>query len=159
MMYNVISSEGTMTIKLTGVIPKYAYKFPDGSTVTYKAVVYDVTLSGQRHEVLIGFAETKVFGTKRRGVVVFVDGHPEAEFVGADDYHVTGRLVAVVRRPDRKYMDVKDLHPEYVGLPVFDHSTFIAKGFKGKAGLVVMECDHDLMIRHALIQTKWRKAR
>jgi len=144
-----------MAIKLVKVDPQYTYRWPDGSIETYKAVVYNV----QSREVSIGFTQKKAYGTMRGRVVVFVDGYPEAEFCGADDYDITGRLVAVIKRPDGKYMDMNELNEEYVGLPIFDHSTIITKGFKGKVGLVATEYDHDLMIRHALIQSKWRRAR
>jgi len=148
-----------MTVKLVKVDSQYTYSWPDGSTEVYKAVIYNVVFSGQSREVLIGFTEREAYGAIRRRVVVFVDGHPEAEFCGTDDYDVTGRLVAIVRGPDRKLMDIDKISVEYVGLPVVEHSTVIARGRKGKAGLVVTECDHDLMIRHALIQSEWRRVR
>lgn len=89
--------------------------------------------------------------------MIFIDGWPEA-----DDYSQTGHLVAMIKKPDGTFMSIKDVHSEYFGLPILDHSSCINKSFGGREGtaaLVVTEDDHKTMIRHAIIQSKWRRAR
>ncbi|MEM2352494.1 MAG: hypothetical protein QXT26_08820, partial [Thermoproteota archaeon] len=113
-------------------------------------------------EIKIGFTDRVAFGKVRKRVIVFVDDHPEAEFAEADDYDQTGHLVAMIRNPDGKFMDINKVHSEYIGLPVVEHSKCIDKSLGGRVGtaaLVVTGEDHKIMIRHALIQSKWRGAR
>ncbi len=150
-----------MPIKFGGV-DRYQYQWPDGTVETYDAVFYDVSFGDRRHSVIIGFTNREAFGRERRRVVIFVDDHPEAEFAGADDYDQTGHLVAMIRRPDGKFMDISSVHSEYAGLPVVEHSSCISRSLGGRDGiaaLVVTSDDHKTMIKHALIQSKWRGAR
>jgi hypothetical protein len=150
-----------MSIKLIDVIKRHVYEWPDGREV-YNAVVYEVRFHGLKHRVLIGFTKREAFQKNRRRVVVFVDDYPEAEFAGADNYADSGLVVAMIRNPDGKYMKTDDIHSEYYGMPVADHSQYISKDFGGREGtaaLIVAEDDHRTMIRHALIQSRWRKAR
>lgn len=151
-----------MPIKVTSVRSEYEYRWPDGTVENYDTISYDAVFGDQRHEVMIGFAERRAFGRDRKRVVIFVDGWPEVEFAGADDYDRTGRLVAMIRRPDGKFMDINDVYSEYVGLSVVEHSRCIDRslgGRDGTAALVVTSDDHKAMIRHAFIQSKWRSAR
>ncbi|MEM3641417.1 MAG: hypothetical protein QXH37_05815, partial [Candidatus Bathyarchaeia archaeon] len=144
-----------MPVKFAG-IKRFEYRWPDGSRERYNAIAYDVIFFGLKHNVLVCFTTRKAFGRKRRRVVIFIDGWPEAEFAEADDYSQTGHLVAMIKKPDGTFMSIKDVHSEYFGLPILDHSSCINKSFGGREGtaaLVVTEDDHKTMIRHAIIQS------
>lgn len=150
-----------MLVRLVDVKDDYEHRWPDGDVERFKAVFYDVVFEGQRRKVVIGFTERKAFGRRRRRVIVFIDEHPTVEFAGADDYDQLGHLVALIKRPDGKFMKIDEvnLYIEYAGMTVSEHSRFIDKslgGREGAAALVVTEDDHKAMIKHALIQLKWR---
>lgn len=151
-----------LLVRLAGVKDRYEHHWPDGSVEEFKVVSYDVVFEDHGHEVMIGFTEREAFGRTRRRVVVFIDGHPIVEFAGADDYEQLGHLIAIIKKPDGKYMRMNEvnLYIEYAGMTVAEHSRFIDKSLGGKEGvaaLVVTEDDHKAMIRHALTQLKWRK--
>jgi hypothetical protein len=153
---------GHVPIRFDHVETKYQYRWPDGSVENYEAVFYDVSFGDRRHRVIIGFTNREAFGRERRRVVIFVDGWPEVEFAGADDYDLTGRLVAMIRRPDGAFMHISSVSSEYAALPVVEHSSCIDRSYGGRDGtaaLVVTSDDHKTMIKHALIQSKWRRAR
>lgn len=151
-----------MAIKLVRVRSGYQYHWPDSSIESYEAIVYEADFGDRRHEIVIGFTEREAFKRVRRRVIVFVDGHPEVEFAAADDYDQTGHLISMIRNPDGTFMSINNVHSEYAGLLVVDHSSCIDKSLGGRAGtaaLVVTSDDHKTMIKHALIQSKWRRAR
>ncbi len=150
-----------MPIKLRSV-GKYTHTFPDKTTENYDAIFYDAEFGDWRGEIIIGFTYREAYGRSRRRVVVFIDKHPEAEFVGSDDYDKTGHLVALIRRRDGKYMRINGIHPIYAGFNIVNHSSQISKNLGGREGfaaLLVTEDDHKTMILHAIIQSTWRRAR
>jgi len=85
---------------------KFQYCWPKGPVEDYDGIIYDVTFHGEKHIVLIGFTMREAFRKRRRRVVVFIDNKPEAEFAGADDYDQTGHIVAMIKRPDGKFMKI-----------------------------------------------------
>lgn len=118
--------------------------------------------SGTASKILVGFTDRRAFGKVRKRVIVFVDGWPEAGFAGTDDYDKTGHLVAMIKRPDGKFMDINRVHSEYMGLPVVEHTSCIDRSLGGRTGtaaLIVTSNEHKTMIKHALIQSEWKRAR
>jgi len=151
-----------MSIKFAGVKDNFTHKWPDGCIEEYEAISYKVYFDNKEHDVVIGFTERKAYGKTRRRIIVFIDGKPEAEFVATDDYDYTGHLVAIIKTPEGKLMDISRIHSEYIGLPVVEHARHINKslgGKSGKAALIVTADDHKTIIKHAIIQSKWRKAK
>jgi predicted transcriptional regulator len=148
-----------MAIKIDRVDENYKHRFPDGNVYTYHAVVYEVRSSDRSYRAVIGFTEKGKYGKLRTIADVFINGHHEAEFVGTDDYDMTGNLVALIKGPDGDFMHIKKIDQRYAGFNVVDHSSQISEGKKGCAALLVSSEDHRTMIQHALIQREWRRAR
>ena len=119
-----------MTIKLVEVDGKYQYTWPDGNKETYNAIIYRAKFGDREGKVVIGFTERVAYKKLRKRVVVFVDGYPEVEFAGTDDYDTTGNLVALIKKPDGKLMRIGEIHSEYSGLSVVDHSSQISKEWR-----------------------------
>ena len=42
------------------------------------------------HRVRIGFGSRPTYGRERKRILVWIDSHPQAEFLGADDFERTG---------------------------------------------------------------------
>jgi hypothetical protein len=148
-----------MAIKLVGVNKEYTYTWPDGNIEIYNAVIYEAEFGDWKGEIVVGFTEREGYGKLRKRAIVFINGHPEAEFVGTDDYDKTGHLAALIKRPDGKFMRIDEIDRRYAGFNVVNHSSQIREGREGFAALLVSSDDHKTMIQHALIQWEWRRAR
>ncbi len=44
----------------------------------------------------IGFGERYAYGKKRKRVVVWIDGHSEAQFLGAEDFGQSGEVLSEI---------------------------------------------------------------
>lgn len=76
----------------------YHYKWPSGDSETYLAwIEYEARADNGTHTIRIGFGTRPVYGQARPRVVVWIDGHPQAEFFGADDYAASGELLTEIR--------------------------------------------------------------
>jgi len=76
----------------------YIYQWPCGNEepyphwVDYRAIGVD-----GEHTVRIGFRARHTYGRDRKRVVVWIDGHPHAEFFGADDFDSSGDILAEIK--------------------------------------------------------------
>ena len=76
----------------------YEYKWPDGYVEPYSARVdYQTTADDGQHRVRIAVGRREVYGRDRVRVVVFVDGYPHAEFLGADDFDASGDVLSEIK--------------------------------------------------------------
>jgi hypothetical protein len=134
---------------------------------------YRVFMGTTRAEgaVYIGLGETvrkNKWGRDRKYVVAFLtSGSPQqplAEFVAADDYEQTRELVAVVRGSDggRRMYGAGDALPE-VYKERFRTQMYsdrvVHRGVWNKVVVVAREDDDEVMLNHALIQSRRRHAR
>ena len=155
-----------------GIIKPYEYCWPpcrgrkDLETFE-EARCFEVIEEGVRHRFYIAYGFRWAYGRNRRRVVVFRVGlrggipTPIVEFAGTDDYSSTRSVVSLIKRPDKKYMRTWEVNSylEYAELTshIVDHASVIRRGRKGYASLHVKEDDVDGILRHALIQYKWRR--
>jgi len=114
-----------------------------------------------RFRVAIGWRD--VYGENRARVVVFVDGHAEVEFFGADDFAISGEVLAEIKVPgdvgERICRYPEEAVPERyvmfntVGLPV----RASGKWLRGAWGVVVNIADHRTMIALAALRKRERE--
>jgi hypothetical protein len=83
-----------------------------------------------------------------------------AEFLATDDHAETGELIAIIKGKDGggAFFDPDDVLPEaYRDWKVERYRDRVSRpGSYDKAGLVVGESDHDIMLAHTWIQIRLR---
>jgi len=154
-----------------GVIRPYEYCWPpcrseENKEVFEEARCFEVYVNGRMQKFLIAYGYREAFGRNRRRIVVYRAGlrggkpMPVVEFAGTDDYNNTKNVVSIIKKPDRKFMKVKEvmLYPEYSKIRhyIVEHATAIKRGKLGYAALRAREDDIKLILYHALTQYKWR---
>jgi hypothetical protein len=98
--------------------------------------------------VRIGFGTRFAYGQERKRVVVWIDGHPHAEFVGADDFDRSGEVLSEIKLPgdrgERLCRYLSEPVPErYAALPLVGLPTRISGPGVHKAWAVVVSiADH-----------------
>ena len=113
----------------------YQHRWPDGSMEPYPSwVEYRARSADGDHTVRVAFGDRNTYGRQRRRVLVLIDGHPHAEFLGADDLHRTGDILSEIKVPgdvgERMCRYPDEVVPErYGGLPVFGSQ----RGCQGRA--------------------------
>lgn len=77
----------------------FTYQWPEG-TETYDCFVeYIVMDEDGEHDVKIGFGKRHTYGRDRIRIVVWIDGHPHVEFLGADDFEQSGEVLSEIKVP------------------------------------------------------------
>jgi hypothetical protein len=137
----------------------YRYKWPDGTIETYLNWIDYQALAGDgKHKIKIGFCRRTVYGQKRERVTVWIDGYPQTEFFGADDFEASGEVLSEIR----VHRDVGEVLCRYpddaiperysvfntVGLPARVH----AKGVRNAWAVVANISDHRSMIGLAALR-------
>lgn len=111
-------------LDITGAGLNYTYRWPVPMDELYPTWVdYRAMGADGEHRVKIGFGTRPEYGRDRKRVVVFIDGEPEAEFLGADDFEHSGEVLCEIKVPGNKGVRIcryrKEPVPErYAGLPV-----------------------------------------
>ena len=78
----------------------YLYKWPSGNQELYAHWIdYGCSSGGMTNRVRIGFGDRKTYGANRKRVVIWIDGHPHAEFLAADDFGETGDVLCEIKVP------------------------------------------------------------
>ena len=142
----------------------YTYTWPGGDDEEYRAWVdYSARSEDGQHTVRIGFGTRKVWQKDRERVVIWIDGYPQAEFFGADDFDSSGEVLSDiwVRREDREVMcrypddPIPERYSRFVtvGLP----TRVSAKGLRNSWVIVANVSDHDQMIALAALRRLERK--
>lgn len=121
--------------------------------VEYQAVAEDAT-----HKIRIGFGKRFVYRIERIRVVVWVDGYPQAEFFGADDFKASGDVLSELKihsgKSEVMCRYLVDRIPERyttfitVGLP----TRVNAKGVRNAWAVVTNISDHKTMIALAALK-------
>jgi len=76
----------------------YQYTWPSGDIEDYPSwIEYQASAPDGDRLVRIGFGIRPVYGKERARVVVWVDGYPQAEFLGADDFDASGEVLSEIK--------------------------------------------------------------
>jgi hypothetical protein len=76
----------------------FTYQWPEGPE-TYYFIEYIAMDEEGEHAVKIGFGERHTYGRDRIRIVIWIDGHPHAEFLGADDFEQSGEVLSEIKVP------------------------------------------------------------
>ncbi len=141
----------------------YEYKWPSNQLEMYAAwIEYDTRAEDGKHILRIGFGRRPVYGIDRARIVVWIDGHPHAEFLGADDFDATGDVLSEIRirgdvgEPMCRYPN--DTVPEryttfdVVGLP----TRVSGKGVHSAWAVVTNVSNHKVIIDFAVLRQQER---
>lgn len=111
-------------LDIAAVGADWVYRWPSGNEEPYPHwIEYHAIGADGKHHVRIGFGTRQVYGHDRKRVVVWIDGHPHAEFLGADDFDHSGDVVSEIKVPGNagericRYPD-EPIPERYSGLPV-----------------------------------------
>lgn len=78
----------------------YQHRWPGGFVEPYPSwVEYRARSADGEHNVRVAFGDRDTYGRRRRRVLVLIDGHPHAEFLGADDYERSGDILSEIKVP------------------------------------------------------------
>ena len=143
---------------LAGVNTNYTYEWPV-DTETYDYVIeYRALADDGKHSIKIGFGQRFTYGKERARVIVWIDEHPHAEFVGADDFNESGDILSEIKIPGEvgepicRYPDeaIPDRYAMFntVGMPI----RIIGKGVRNAWAVVANISDHRTMISLAALR-------
>ena len=128
------------------------YRWPSGNIESYgNWIEYEALAADGVHLVRIGFGSRTTYGEDRVRVVVWIDGKPQAEFFGADDYSSSGDVLAELKVPGDRAPRIcrypQEPVPErYAGLPVVGLPTRVTgPGVHGAWAVVTNISDHHTM--------------
>ena len=77
----------------------FTYQWPE-CTETYDYFVEYTAMDEEgEHTVKIGFGRRHTYGRDRIRIVVWIDDHPHAEFLGADDFEQSGEVLSEIKVP------------------------------------------------------------
>lgn len=86
-------------IKIKDAGRDYKYKWPESTETFDYFMEYITKAEDGEHDVKIGFGRRPTYGKDRIRVVIWIDGKPDAEFVGADDFEKSGEVLSEIKVP------------------------------------------------------------
>lgn len=130
-----------------------------------ESYISEIIVGNRDLRIKIGFGNRFTAGKVRRRAVVFLDDGrriwPVVEFVGADDFEESGKMISLIKIPKESGKGHIRLHPgdqpslEYASMPVVEYNAEVM-GRYAATGLAVLvrkgECT--LMARHAMIRAR-----
>ena len=126
---------------------KYEYRWPKDKELYDYFIDYKAASEKGCHLIRIGYCTRRVYGKNRMRVVVWVDGNPQAEFVGTDDFDKSGEVLSEIKLPSKgatrmcRYPD--EVIPQryilfnVVGMPTRIHATGVHNAWAVAANLAV----------------------
>ena len=142
----------------------YVYRWPSGNQEPYPHwIEYRAVGEEGDHRVRIGFGVRKTYGQERKRVVVWIDEHPQAEFLGADDFERSGDLLCEIKVPgesgERICRYLEEAIPErYSGLPVVGLRTRVSgPGVHNAWAAVANVADHRILFAVAALRRLERR--
>lgn len=141
----------------------FTYQWPEGRETYNYFVEYIAMDKDGEHDVKIGFGERHTYGKERIRIVLWIDGHPHAEFLGADDFEQSGEVLSEIKVPGDvgepicKYPD-ETIPERYAmfnveGLPLRVHGS----GVHGAWAVVASIADHKTLIALAALRRLERR--
>jgi len=130
----------------------YDYKWPKETEAFDFFVDYMAMGQDGKHDVRIGFGKRETYARDRIRVVIWIDGHPHAEFLGADDFDKSGEVLSEIKVPGDKGERICRYPDEAIperygmfeveGLPI----RVSGSGIHGAWGVVANIGDHKSMV-------------
>lgn len=146
-------------LKISGVGEDYDYRWPSGNTEHYDYwIEYEALTVDGGHSMRIGAGHRETYGRDRVRVVIWVDGKPQAEFLGADDYTKSGDVLSELKVPGEHAQRIcrypEEPVPErYAGLPIVGLPTRVSgPSVHGAWAVVTNISDHRTMCALAALR-------
>lgn len=126
-----------------------------------KAYEGAISIEGKETPFVIGIGKRAAAGMDDRARLVVFKGkigktlYPLVEFVGANDFATSGKMVSVIRREGRKPVRPSEPIPiAYEGMPtgIYNHVVIGPRSWNVRA-VVANATDFSVMIRHAVLRT------
>jgi len=139
----------------------HEYLWPSGDTEIYENwIQYRAVSEEGERLVRIGFGTRPAYGQNRKRVVIWIDDYPHAEFLGADDFDVTGDVLSEIKVPGGKgqrtckYRE-ESVPPRYAGLNVVGLPTRVSGPKLHNAWAVVANiADHKALFALAALRLR-----
>jgi len=141
----------------------FSYGWPLESELFRHWIDYPACDEDGGHTVKVGYTKRKVYGGERERVIVWIDGHPQVEFFGADDFESTGEVLSEIRihhnKGEKMCRYPSDSIPERyshftsIGLP----TRVKGKGVHRAWAVLANISDHQSMIILAFLRRKERR--
>lgn len=137
----------------------HLYRWPSGEQEAYPHwIEYRALGSDGEHRIRLGFGTRTTYGARRKRVVVWIDDHPHAEFLGADDFDRSGEVLAEIKVPGNagericRYSD-EPIPERYSGLPACGLSTRVnGPGVHNAWAIVASVADHRILLSLAALR-------
>jgi hypothetical protein len=137
----------------------YTYRWPSGNQEPYPHwIEYRAVSADGEHRVRIGFGNRTTYGRDRKRVLVWIDGHPQAEFLGADDFEQTGEVLCEIKVHGKvgericRYPD-EQIPERYASLPTIGLPTRVTgPGVHNAWAVVANVSDHRVMVAVAVLR-------
>ena len=146
-------------LRISGVGENYDYRWPGGNTEHYDNwIEYEALAVDGSHSMRIGVGYRPTYGKDRVRVVIWVDGKPQAEFLGADDYTNSGDVLSELKVPGEHAQRIcrypEEPVPErYAGLPIVGLPTPVSgPSVHGAWAVVTNISDHRTMCALAALR-------
>ena len=143
-----------LAAKIIEVGKDLEYQWPAGNKESYNFhVEYETKSEDGTHRTRLAFGERYAYGRERKRVVIWIDGHPYAQFAGADDFESSGELLSEIKIPgekgERMCRYLKENIPErYSMFNIVGLSTRITgKGVHDSWAIVANIADHKKIAR------------
>ncbi|MFA5355102.1 MAG: hypothetical protein WC291_12810 [Thermodesulfovibrionales bacterium] len=139
----------------------FVFRWPSGTDEKYPQWIEyrAVSSEGKHHIIRIGFGMRATYGRDRKRVVVWFDGIPQAEFLGADDFEHSGEVLSAIKIPgtatgERICRYLEEPIPErYTGLPVVGLKTRVSgQGVQNAWAVVANVADHRVLFGLAALR-------
>jgi hypothetical protein len=137
----------------------HVYRWPSGNKEPYPHwIEYRAVGTDGEHRVRIGFGVRSTYGRDRKRVVVWIDDHPQAEFLAADDFERSGDVLCEIKVPgdpgERICRYPEESIPErYSGLPTVGLPTRVpGPGVHNAWAVVANIADHRVLFALAALR-------
>lgn len=146
-------------LDIEAVGSNHIYRWPSGDQEPYPHYIdYRALGPDGEHQVRIGFGIRATYGRERKRVVIWIDSHPQAEFLGADDFERSGDVLCEIKVPGNsgericRYPE-EPLPERYAGLPVVGLPTRVSGPYVHNAWAVVANIsDHRVLFALAALR-------
>ena len=156
------SPNGTVPAVNLTPAPPFEHTWPNRRVEQYKeAYAGNVEFDGSLRSVAIGFTERQSAGRARKRSVIFVDRRPLVEFVGADDFDKSGKMLSLVKRKNGKRLRPGEtIPPEYRHLRIEPYRKYVTGAYaSSNQAIVCFKDELGVMAEHALLRLRQLETR
>lgn len=128
----------------------YHHQFVRGGSLSFPAwIEYLARAEGRDHSVRIGFSFINRHRSDRVLAVVWIDGQVYAEFIGADDFYISGEILDSF---DGQRYPGTGIPDKYAAFNMVDFKTRVKNNSQNVWAIVSNISDHQTMIALAAIR-------